>query len=226
MVLNADKSRFMMFGSNRSKKFKENKELVITTEQVKFERVESFKYLGIIIHQHMTWTDHVDELTKKINQRIALLRRIKYLLPIEIRRTLYMALVAPLFDYADVVWGDKNNETLMNNLQLLQNRAAKIILDRPKYSSATDALEVLDFKPLSMCRKSHRLIAMFKHFNEGTDFNCNLVLNKTYHNYNTRKKNDIHLHKVRTNWGKQMFTYQASNEWNSLSESIKDSQTL
>ena len=38
------------------------------------------------------------------------------------------------------MWGDKNNATIMNDLQIMQNMAAKIILDKPLYSSATDAL--------------------------------------------------------------------------------------
>ena len=32
-------------------------------------------------------------------------------------------------------WGDKLNNTLIKNIQLLQNSAAKLILDRPKHSS-------------------------------------------------------------------------------------------
>ena len=40
-------------------------------------------------------------------------------------------------------WGDKDSVALMNNLQLLQNKAAKTILDRPFHSSAADALEAL-----------------------------------------------------------------------------------
>ena len=39
------------------------------------------------------------------------------------------SLVMPLFDYADLVWGDKHNVTLMTSSQVLQNKAAKIILD-------------------------------------------------------------------------------------------------
>ncbi len=46
----------------------------------------------------------------------------------------------PLFEYADLVWGDKHNASLMTTLQVLQNKAAKIILDRPFYLSASDAL--------------------------------------------------------------------------------------
>ena len=53
----------------------------------------------------------------------------------------------PLFDYADLVWGDKHNLTLMISLQVLQNKAAKIILDRPLYSSATHALATLKWVP-------------------------------------------------------------------------------
>jgi hypothetical protein len=102
----------------------------------------------------MKWADHIDEISKKISKRIGLLRRIKSLLPVHARRILYMSLIAPLFDYADNVWGDKNNVTLMKDLQILMNRAAKIILDKPKYSSATEALALLDLQLLTEQRKS------------------------------------------------------------------------
>ena len=46
--------------------------------------------------------------------------------------------VLPIFDYADLVWGDKNDATIMNDLQIMQIKAAKRILDRPLCSSATD----------------------------------------------------------------------------------------
>ena len=45
----------------------------------------------------------------------------------------------PLFEYADLVWGDKHNVTLNSSLQVLQNKVVKIILDRPLHSSASHA---------------------------------------------------------------------------------------
>ena len=54
----------------------------------------------------------------------------------------------PLFDYSDLVCGDKQNVTLMTSLQVLQNTAAKTILDRPLYSPATHALATLKWVPL------------------------------------------------------------------------------
>ena len=55
----------------------------------------------------------------------------------------YNSMMLPLFDYADIVWGDRDNKVLMKSLQILQNEAAKVILDRPNRSSSTDALTSL-----------------------------------------------------------------------------------
>ena len=70
------------------------------------------------------------------------------MLPVQSRLTLYDSLVLPVFAYGDVVYGDKNNSAVMENLQILQNKAAKIILDRHPRSSATEALDFLAWKPL------------------------------------------------------------------------------
>ena len=101
------------------------------------EWVDTFKYLGITINQNMTWSDHIESLVSRANQRIGLLRRVKHLLPRHARITLYNALILPILDYADIVWGDKDNTTLMNKLQIVQNNAAKTILDLPMYASPT-----------------------------------------------------------------------------------------
>ena len=83
-----------------------------------------------------------------MNQRIGLLNRIKHLLPLDARVTLYNALIRPLFDFADTILGDRDNITLMHDLQVLQNKAAKVILDLPNYASSTDALKTLEWPTL------------------------------------------------------------------------------
>ena len=63
------------------------------------------------------------------------------------RITLYNSLVVPLFDYSDhdIIWGDKNNEVLMGNLQTLQSTVTKVILDSPISSSATNCSKCFRF---------------------------------------------------------------------------------
>ena len=62
-------------------------------------------------------------------------------------------LVLYIFDYADLVWDGKDNVSIVKELQILQNKAAKLILDRPLHFSSTDALNVLRWLNLEEHRK-------------------------------------------------------------------------
>ena len=95
---------------------------------------DTFKYLGITINQYMTWSDHIESLVAKANQQIGLLKHVKHLLSCPARITLYNALILPILDYADIVWGNKDNVMFMKMLQIVQNKAAKTILDLPMYA--------------------------------------------------------------------------------------------
>ena len=77
---------------------------------------------------------------------------------------LHNALIRPHFDFADTIWGDGDNNTcLMHDLQVLQNKAAKGILDTPNYASSTVALKTLRGPTLSQDRLVHWYITTFKY---------------------------------------------------------------
>ena len=130
-------------------------------EQDSLENVTEFKYLGIIINQHLTWHDHVEMLHSKVAQRLGVLKRIRHLLPVYARKLYVMTMIVPLLDYASLVWGDKNNKTLMNLLQILHNKAAKLILNKLPWSSCSDVLKELKWLDLSQQRKFQRCIYMY-----------------------------------------------------------------
>ena len=140
--------------------------------------------------------------------------------------TFYNTLILPLFYYGDVIWGDKHNDTKMSELQILQNKAAKVLLGHPPWSSSTEALTSLDLKSLSARRFFHRCIAIHKCLIGETDFNFNFIKNQTVHSYNTRRSNDLHLPLPRTNWGKQKFIYRAPKDCNSLPTDLKETHLL
>ena len=163
----------------------------------------------------MTWQAHISWIVNKLNQRLRVLRRVKLMLSLQYRLTLYNSLVLPLFDYGDIFWSD----TLIENLHILHNKAAKIILDRHSLSSASEALDSLGCKPLHLRRSFHRCTTIFRCLNGFNDFHFHFVRNNTIYNYNKRSRDDFHLH-VGTNCGKQRFMYQSVVDWNSLSQDI------
>ena len=72
------------------------------------DSVNKFKYLGIMLASDFTWSDHVEYVISKVNQRLGLLRRIKHLLPFTARLLLGYYSITFLFfqvlvDYGDLV---------------------------------------------------------------------------------------------------------------------------
>ena len=93
----------------------------------------------------------------------------------------YDSLVVPLFHYAELVWGDKHNVTGISSLQVLQNKATKIILDRPICSSATHALATLKWAPLEKVRFHRRSIYVYKSLNGLVEHDVNLIRHQEQH---------------------------------------------
>ena len=114
----------------------------------------------------------------------------------------------------------------MSQLQILHNKAARVILDLPYDASATDSLNKLKWKLLSRRRAEHRLIFLYKCFNNHFSHTFNLDLNKDTHNYNTRTRNNIRKTLAKRNWGLWTSINFASNEWNQLDMNIRQVNSL
>ena len=98
--------------------------------------------------------------------------------------------------------GSRNNITLMHDLQVLQNKAAKVILDLPNYASSTDALKTLVWPTLFQDRLVHRYVTTFKYIDGLVDHNFNILRNSDIHSYNTRRRTDFRLPLAKRNCGK------------------------
>ena len=111
----------------------------------------------------------------------------------------------------------------MDHLQVLQNNAARVILDLPRFNLlASKALDQLNWKPLFLRRKHRRCIAAYKCLNDLIDYDFNILTkNSDIHNYKTRGRDELRLPSARTNWGKQRFIYSAFKDWNLLDPDIK-----
>jgi hypothetical protein len=172
----------MVIGSGR--KFRNLISASVKVYDEEIETVQQYTHLGVIFTANMTWTAHIDHLCAEVNKRLGLLKRIKHLLPHYARVLYYNSLVQPLFDYGGLVWGDKNNCTLMQNLQILQTKAAKVILDRPPFSSATEAFKILGWRDLSQRRHYGRCLYIFKCVNGMTFSDLDLTRVSEIHEHN------------------------------------------
>ena len=74
LTLNVEKSEFILIGSPYKLKTCENVNITIQGSSVKC--TNSIKYLGIKINQNLSCSYHVEDIIKKCNQRIGILRRV------------------------------------------------------------------------------------------------------------------------------------------------------
>ena len=56
----------------------------------------------------------------------------------------YNTIINPILEYNGIIWGDKENNLLVDSLHVFQKKAAKTILSRDLNSSATQALADLN----------------------------------------------------------------------------------
>ena len=101
MTLNTSKCNFIIFGYSRKLKVVNGVSLEVNSTAI--DRSDSFKYLGVVINQTMSWSEHIDTISTKINQRIGMIKRIRHLLLLHAKLTSYKCLIIPLFDYGDSV---------------------------------------------------------------------------------------------------------------------------
>ena len=78
LTRNISKCNFVIFGNSRKLKLVNDVSLKVNSTAV--ERSDLFKYLGVVINQAMSWSEHIDTISTKINQRIGMIKRIRHLL--------------------------------------------------------------------------------------------------------------------------------------------------
>ena len=77
--------------------------IVINGEPV--EQVDSFKYLGVILDEKFSFTEHVTAVQKKSQQRLHVLRKLRafYVDPLLLLR-LYRSIIEPLLTYCTICY--------------------------------------------------------------------------------------------------------------------------
>ena len=88
LKLNVEKTNFMLIGSQAE-------ECQIVIDNINIERVNSIKYLGVIIDVKMNFKDHLEYVKKKMAKKAYFLSRMKNKLDKETKRMLYKTLIVP-----------------------------------------------------------------------------------------------------------------------------------
>ena len=230
MVINTSKTKAMLIGSRQKLSALENdKELSVVVNAVSLQNVSCEKLLGIMIDNHLTWNDQIDHICSVINNRLALLRRIKPYTDISTQILFYNGYVLPIFDYCSTVWGSSSVGNF-SRLQRLQKMAARIILNASFENRSSELFKALNWKSIDVLLRSKRLCMVYKALNGLTPqyitdmFRFSAEVHQRA--LRSTSNNNIFLTGGRTEYHNRKFSCIAAKEWNQLPNECKSAMSL
>ena len=196
LSVNAKKTNFMMF----TNKNVDIEQFHIKLAGSEIKHVPSLTFLGITIDNKLTWKNHLDVICNKLSKNVGVLYRIK-MLPINILRMIYNAIIAPFLDYGISIWGSAAN-IYLDRLFKLQKRAIRIVYHSPflaHTSSIFYSLKLLNIKIydiykhqlgifMFLCHRKLLPTSLLKYYS----LNCYI------HSHATRNAANFHIPKTRT----------------------------
>ncbi len=188
--------------------------------------ISEHTHLGLTLSEDGKWKTHISRCINKAWQRIGILRSLKFLLNRSGLERLYFSSIRPLIEYGDVIWDNCTCE-LKNDLDAIQNEAARIVTGATKLCSIENLYRDLKWETLSTRRKKHKLIQLFKMKNNLTpNYLHTLIPTQVQTRYPLRNADDIPHIPCRTQMYNNSFLPSAIREWNTLPAEIRNSPSL
>ena len=158
MRFNATKCYIMSLARNPKSSF------FYSLDNTILQSVTSNPYLGVQFSQDLSWSHHINGITKKANSTLGFLRRNLRNCPQTSRRTAYLALVRPLLEYGAIIW-DPHLKQDITKLERTQRAAVRFIARDYRSTTPgfiTGLLKKHDLPLLQERREHTRLIFFYK----------------------------------------------------------------
>ena len=139
LSLNIKKTNYMLFGHKKpppDSVFSSNFCLKIDNQSI--SAVNETKFLGVVIDQKLTWSNHINYISAKVSKSLFILNRLVNKFNMKSLLSIYYSLVYPHLNYCNLIWGNAS-KSLIHDLFLLQKRAIRIV-SRASYRCHTDIL--------------------------------------------------------------------------------------
>ena len=202
---------------------------VLEINGTRLNRVNFTKSLGVLIDENLTWSNHINAITKKISSGIGSIKRISHCVPPATLHTIYHGLVQSHFDYCSVVWGNCA-KTLSDKLQRPQNRAVRVLTNTCYDADANQLVKELGWDNLETRRQKLKAEMVYKSLNGlAPNYLSSRFIQRSdlITAYNLRDSDGkLAIPLPRTNYYKNSFGYSGVALWNSLPSAARQATSL
>lgn len=217
LTLNLGKTKIMHF--NRKNGPTANTQTVNYNGNL-IQQTQQITYLGIILDRRLDWNAHIDNLCKKLSATTGVMSKLNKFVPLSILKTIYFAIIHSRIDYGAFAW-TMANKTLVNRVQVHQNRALKTIHSLNNRYHTLDLYtrinkNVIPVKALG----EHQLRLLTAGIMTGVIYS-NLRFEKKRSGRNMRRIDTIITPLSRTNQGLNRISVAGANAFNGLNDNLR-----
>ena len=137
------------------------------------------KLLGVTLQPNLKWTKHAQELQKKLKDRLTGLMKTRHIVTYAFRKTVAEGIFMSVLTYCIPAWGGLDQGDLQD-LQVMQNKAAQIVLNLPPRSNRKMMYTSLSWLTVNQLIFFHSVLAVSKITQRNTNrtvFNSLFVFN-------------------------------------------------
>lgn len=153
LVLNPNKSKYIILGSNRQIECIINKNPTLKIMGESVERVLEARNLGVNIDSSLHFESHILEIARNCFYRLKVLYRVRDFVSEPIRIKLCDSLILSKFSYADTVYGPGLLARTARVIQRVQNACARFIFHIPPRTHVTPYLNTANILRMSLRRQ-------------------------------------------------------------------------
>jgi hypothetical protein len=224
LSLNIKKTNFMFF-NNKQKPTDPTPDINI--DNVKIEKVDQTKFLGVIINSKLTWDDHIRTVIQKMQKNIGIIFRIRQKIPTNILLLLYQTLVHPYIEYCNIIWAIRPG-IFLNKLIVCQKRAIRTITFSHFNAHTAPLFRKLNI--LSAHNVNRLQVACFMyqamHNSLPPHYCAMFTKNCLFHSYNTRQSDKVHITTHRLNIKRFTIRIFGPTLWNQLPQHLTQAPNL
>lgn len=223
LQLNVNKTKCMIVTTRRIHNYSGS--VQIDGEEI--ERVETIKYLGVMLDEKLNFNEHIDYTIRKAARKFGVLCRIGRYLTTEAKINVYKSLIAPHFDYCASILFLATRQQL-KRMQVLQSKVMRLILKCDRLTPRQSMLECLQWMSVRQRIEYNTLVFVFRvtkgmapQYLTGT-----VKHGRDVHRHYTRGADDLRLQFCRKACTQNSLFYKGFRLFNELPEEAKTTSNI
>ena len=220
LVMNDDKTEYIPFIPKQYDALVATSSIRIGVDSIPASK--SITNLGVVLDRHYIMSQQVSKLIQSSTYKLRLINVIRPKLTKSVAERVVNAMVTSNLDYCNsLLYGIAGHQLL--RLQRIQNTAARLILQRDRWGSATTMLNELHWLPIKKRISFKVLLMLYKAINGlAPDYISALATPYVPHRHlRSANNNLLSVPKTHLHYGDITFTVSAAKMWNQLPTVIK-----